>query len=243
MLDRQEFRRLSLTQSFRWRDPGQKKLADALRAGQPATLPVLNHAAGPVGVDVVLSLYWKPLWELGAEVLPLAFQSFKGGHEEAAATLVLNHVARNIFSLDATYLNDALTALAISDRDVLRQIEPDLQAITDLLHEGGKSGIRAGYIRVCELIEAISPRRLRKPHHSHTGRLAQIRERLSFPGRPVPGLTTHQAKGAEWDAVGIKLSDDDRDRLIHGLSVDSDTDRKLYVACTRARVRTVEVLP
>ncbi|GAB2615287.1 hypothetical protein GCM10027269_84790 [Kribbella endophytica] len=52
LLDRQEFRRLSLTESFRWRDPGQSQLADTLRAGQSATLPVLNHAAGP----------WEPTW-------------------------------------------------------------------------------------------------------------------------------------------------------------------------------------
>ncbi|GAB2615282.1 hypothetical protein [Kribbella endophytica] len=74
---------------------------------------------------MVLPSYWQPLWELGAEELPLAFQSFEG-HEEAAATLLLNQVARNIFSLDATHLNDALTAFAISDRDFLRQIETRL---------------------------------------------------------------------------------------------------------------------
>ena len=66
----------------------------------------------------------EPLWDLGGGVLPLAFHTFKGGTEEAAATLLLNHVTRNIFNLDVTYLNDALTALAITDRDVPRQLEP-----------------------------------------------------------------------------------------------------------------------
>ena len=62
---------------------------------------------------MVLALWWAELWKPGGEVLPLAFHSFKGGHEEAAATLPLNHVTRNVSGLDATYLNDALTALNV----------------------------------------------------------------------------------------------------------------------------------
>jgi DNA helicase-2/ATP-dependent DNA helicase PcrA len=59
---------------------------------------------------------WKPLRDLGGCVLPLAFHAFKGGTEEAAATLLLNHVTRNIFNVDATYHNDALTAVVRSAR-------------------------------------------------------------------------------------------------------------------------------
>ena len=223
-----------MTRSFRWQDPGQEQLAERLRSGQPVSLAITSHATDLAGLDVVLALWWKALWELGPGVLPLAFHAFKGGHEEAAATLLLNHATRNIFSLDATYLNDALTALAIIDREVPRQIEPQLQRIAATLRDGGKASVTVAYGQLTDLVTRISPRRLRPAHHNHTKRLALIQSRLSYPGRPAPGLTTHQAKGGEWEAVGVRLTPEERNTLAAGLNVGRDTDRKLYVACTRA---------
>jgi DNA helicase-2/ATP-dependent DNA helicase PcrA len=66
-----------------------------------------------------------------------------------------------------------------------------------------------------------------------------LQQRMSFVGRPVPGLTTHQAKGGEWDTVGVCLRDDERVALAAGLSSAEDMHRKIYVACTRARYRTI----
>jgi DNA helicase-2/ATP-dependent DNA helicase PcrA len=242
LLQRSNVRSLSLTQSFRWKDAEQRELARQLRAGEPVTLPVRDHAGGLDDIDVVLALMWKPVWDLGGGVLPLAFHAFKGGAEEAAATLLLNHVTRNIFNLDATYLNDALTALAITDRDVPRQLEPQLQEASEMLRTSGKPALRAAYGRLVEIVKTVSPRTLRPAHKSHTDRLALVQERLAHGGRPVPGLTTHQAKGGEWDMVGVRLTDSERRILAAGLSVTEDTHRKLYVACTRARRRTVELV-
>jgi DNA helicase-2/ATP-dependent DNA helicase PcrA len=241
LLHRTSVRTVPLTQSFRWREEGQRDLAVALRAGREVALPTLDPASGVEDLDVVLALWWKNLWDLGAGVLPLAFHAFKGGYEEAAATLLLNHVTRNIFDLDATYLTDALTALAIQDRDVVRQLEPDLQKVTETLGTGEKAAITAAYNELVEVVKTVSPRLLRPAHSAHTGRLAQIQQRLAYPGRPVPGLTTHQAKGGEWAMVGVRLTDSERAALASGLSVEEDTHRKLYVACTRAQISTVEV--
>ena len=94
---------------------------------------------------MVIALWWKDLWVIGGGVLPLAYHSFKGGYEEAAATLLLNHVTRNILDLDATYLGDALTALNIQDRDVPRQLEPQLQGVIDTLKPGTPAAIKAAY--------------------------------------------------------------------------------------------------
>jgi DNA helicase-2/ATP-dependent DNA helicase PcrA len=242
LLEHKKFRTLPLTRSFRWQDPGQEQLAERLRSGQPVSLAITSHATDLAGLDVVLALWWKALWELGPGVLPLAFHAFKGGHEEAAATLLLNHATRNIFSLDATYLNDALTALAITDREVPRQIEPQLQRIAATLRDGGKASVTVAYGQLTDLVTRISPRRLRPAHHNHTKRLALVQSRLSYPGRPAPGLTTHQAKGGEWEAVGVRLTPEERNTLAAGLNVGRDTDRKLYVACTRAHLLTTEVL-
>jgi DNA helicase-2/ATP-dependent DNA helicase PcrA len=241
LLQRAGVRTLPLTQSFRWREESQRSLAVALREGRGVVLPVADPTSGVEEFDVVLALQWKSLWELGAGVLPLAFHGFKGGYEEAAATLLLNHVMRSIFDLDATYLTDALTALAIQDRDVVRQLEPDLQKVTETLGTGEMAAINAAYNELVDVVKTVSPRLLRSAHHAHTGRLAQIQQRLAYPGRPVPGLTTHQAKGGEWAAVGVRLTDSERAALAGGLSVEEDTHRKLYVACTRAQIRTVEV--
>lgn len=242
LLRRTNARTLVLTESFRWKDPEQRELAEQLRAGRPVSLPVQDHLSGLGDVDVVLALMWKPLWDLGGAVLPLAFHGFKGGTEEAAAILLLNHVTRNILSLDATYLNDALTALGISDRDVPRQLEPHLQEVAEALKTPGGEAVKAAYGRLIEIVRTVSLRPLRPAHSAHTHRLKLVQERLAYAGRPVPGLTAHQAKGGEWDAVGVRVTDSERQALAGGLSVLEDTHRKLYVACTRARHRTVELV-
>jgi len=58
----------------------------------------------------------------------------------------------------------------------------------------------------------------------------------------APGLTTHQAKGGEWDVVSVCLMDEERQTLARRLPVTEDTHRKLYVACAGDRHRTVEVV-
>jgi DNA helicase-2/ATP-dependent DNA helicase PcrA len=229
---------LPLTRSFRWQTEEQRDLAANLRGGCGVILPI-----DPDKLDVVLALWWKDLWEVGGGVLPLAFHAFKGGYEEAAATLLLNHVTRNVLDLEATYLNDALTALNIQDRDVPRQLEPALQDVVDTLRPGGTQSVKNAYLKLVGVVAKVSARTLRPPHKAYTSRLALLQERISFTGRPVPGLTTHQAKGGEWDVVGVRLRDNERAALGAGLSVTEDMHRKIYVACTRARYRTIEVVP
>ncbi|WP_405056828.1 UvrD-helicase domain-containing protein [Kribbella sp. NBC_01505] len=228
---------LPLTRSFRWQSEEQRDLAARLREGREIILPI-----DPEPMDVVLALWWKELWAVSG-VLPLAFHAFKGGYEEAAATLLLNHVTRNIFDLDATYVTDALTALNIHDRDVLRQLEPGLQRVVDILRSAGAQAVKHAYLELVEVVRVVSARHLRPPHSAHTSRMALLRDRMTLTDRPVPGLTTHQAKGGEWDRVGIRLRDNERAALGSGLSSTEDLHRKIYVACTRARYRTIEVFP
>lgn len=238
LIKRSGIRTLRLTKSFRWRSEEQHDLATQLRAGQGIILPTDQS-----DIDVALALRWAELWDIGGEVLPLAFSSFKGGYEEAAATLLLNHLTLNVFGLHATYLNDALTALDVQDADASQELEPALQDVIEILRLGGKDAVKAAYLQLVEAIGIVSERNLRKLHPAHTKRLAMLQKRLEFPGRPVPGLTTHQAKGGEWQVVGLRLSPEERDALAFGLSSSEDLHRKIYVACTRARERTVELTP
>lgn len=238
LLARNGIATLPLTHSFRWQTQEQADLAGDLRNGTGVILPV-----DPDAFDVAIALRWKDLWTIGGGVLPLAYHSFKGGYEEAAATLLLNHVTRTILDIDATYLRDALTALNIQDRDVPKQLEPDLQSVIETLQPGTSAAVRSAYNQLVDVVGTVSARLLRPPHHAHTDRLKMLQSRLTHPGRPVPGLTTHQAKGGEWDVVGVLLSDSERTSLGAGLVVAQDTHRKIYVAVTRARYRTVEVFP
>jgi DNA helicase-2/ATP-dependent DNA helicase PcrA len=48
-------------------------------------------------------------------------------------------------------------------------------------------------------------------------------------------MTIHQAKGREWDRVGVRLTDGEISRLAAGLDRNVEPDRALYVALTRAR--------
>src|SRR5919205_1070754 len=60
-------------------------------------------------------------------------------------------------------------------------------------------GVTAAYDQFVDLVKILSPRYFRPARAPHTTRLAQVQERLVHRGRPVPGLTTHQAKGGEWE--------------------------------------------
>ncbi|WP_143073484.1 UvrD-helicase domain-containing protein [Actinokineospora terrae] len=228
-------RTLVLNDSFRWRDPAQRQLASDLRAGRAVSLVPSDHHA----VDVVLAVTWKQLWAAGERILPLAFQSFKGGSEEAAATLLLNHVTSTVFGRQATYLTEALLALGIDDPDITDQVYSKLQDVLDLLARNDKMAVTNAYSALAEVIKSVSSRQLRPAHHAHTRRLADLASRLAHADKPILGLTTHQAKGGEWDVVGVVLSRSERDRLLIGLDNAEETDRKLYVACTRARYRTL----
>lgn len=238
LLARNSVPTLPLAQSFRWQTEEQAELANDLRSGIGVIL-----LTDPADLDVVIALWWKDLWAIGGGVLPLAYHSFKGGYEEAAATILLNYVSRNVLDLDATYLVDALTALNIQDPDVPRQLEPELQGVIETLRPGTAAAVKAAYVELVAVIGTVSARTLRRSHAAHTGRLAALQSRMTHHGRPVPGLTTHQAKGGEWDIVGVSLRDNERKALGAGLTVTEDLDRKIYVATTRARYRTIEVFP
>lgn len=230
-----------LTHSFRWRRDAQEQLANDLRNGLPTTLPTRL----PAQVDelqVVLALEWKPLWDLSDAILPLAFASFKGTAEEAAATLLLNHMTRTALGLQATYLSEAMTALAITERHVLDQLEARFQEIVDLLRPAGARAPKEAYEALVRILQGVSPRTLRNSNHHFTKRLDLLRIRSRHVGNLVPGLTVHQAKGCEWENVGLCLKASEQGTLARGLDPDQDLDRKLYVACTRARYQTTLIL-
>ncbi|MCA1675915.1 MAG: hypothetical protein LC799_28335, partial [Actinobacteria bacterium] len=121
-------------------------------------------------VDVTLATTWKQLWTTSHQILPLAFHSFKGGAEEAAAALLLNHMTRTVFGQPATYLADSLLALGTTDPEITDQLDSDLQRVLDILVAGNSAAVIAAYRELTDVIKGVSPRRLRAAHPAHTGR-------------------------------------------------------------------------
>ena len=154
------------------------------------------------------------LWETGAHVLPLAFGSAKGNTPEAAATLLLNQLTRKVLGENATYLSDALVTLGITDLDAPRRLEP---AVIEHLASGGKAVLSTAYQSLVAAIRSESRREFPAVHWRYTQRLDDLRSRLSYFGQLIPGMTVHQAKGREWNRVGIRLSEEDRATLAAGL--------------------------
>ncbi|MFG2803844.1 UvrD-helicase domain-containing protein [Streptomyces pseudovenezuelae] len=223
--------------SFRWKSTQQQLLADQLRQGHGVTL-TQGEAAN---TDVLLALQWSHLWDAGPQVLPLAFSSNTGHTQEAACTLLLSELTQRTFGDQATFHNDALTTLGI-DHQVLQRLRPRLSALLDDL--SGTKELTALLAEFTDVIKEETGRQLPRRHPTHIARLQYLRTRLQTPSdRLVPGLTAHQAKGREWDHVGVCLTAAERETLRQGLKSINEDHRKLYVALTRARRTTVLLQP
>lgn len=234
LIGRHAFTQCDLTASFRWRSAGQEALARQLRSGESTIVdPGLATE-----VDVVLARDWKTLWDTDPHVLPMALKSASGQFQEAACTLLLNEMTRRAFGTDAVFLHEATTTLGIADDHALNELRPELQNVLDLL----AGGTEIDNARIClnKTIAAATGLTAPRKHRTHLERLEKLRARLRVPqGKLVPGLTCHQAKGREWDTVGVRLTEVDGAQLLAGLRADHEHHRAIYVALTRARARTV----
>lgn len=230
------FVRRDLRTSFRWESDEQTLLADQLRAGHGVTLPY----GRPQDMNVLLARQWKLLWDAGPHVLPLAYASSTGQTHEAACTLLLSELTQRTFGENATFHNDALTTLRL-DSEALQRLRPLLQVLLDDL--AGTADIAEIWATLNGIVSRVSDRPLpRKRNPAHTARLENLRARLQAPtARLIPGLTAHQAKGREWDHVGVRLTTPEREALRQGLSSTNEDHRKLYVALTRAKRTTATI--
>jgi len=235
------FRSLPLTKSFRWRTQEQSDLADGMRLGEGVELPLgsLND------IDVALALEWKSLWALGPGVLPLAFGRATGRTDEAAATLLLNCFTLSVLNMRAVFVGDALTTLGIVDPSAVRRLEPALREVLAALQGSPEDKVvREAYAMLATAVRSESQREQPALHWQRLVRLKELRARVtSTTAKMVSGLTVHQAKGREWDRVGVHLTPEEVDVLKGGLSKTDESHRPLYVALTRARMSTVAVNP
>lgn len=235
LIDGRGFTSSPLSQSFRFKSHGMREMSDRLRSGVAVTLPE------GASYDVMLASQWDRLWAGPANVLPLSFGR-SSNKVDAAMILLLDHVVRSQFSRRAIFLPEALALLDL-DADAYRTEGPALFAgVAAILAEPAPDGPRRALDALRPGMQLLgAPRRPRATGGDselrQLGLMAALSTRLRSGERLVPGMTIHQAKGCEWDDVGIRLAPSEIERLAVGLDRDSEGDRGLYVALTRARYR------
>ncbi|WP_405196020.1 UvrD-helicase domain-containing protein [Streptomyces anulatus] len=240
LLRQLKFEHGELRTTFRWRDsPTQTTLTQGLRRGESTALT--EGTANEV--DVVLARMWQSLWDCDPQVLPLAakWKARMGPLQKALCTLLLNELTQNALGLPALFLPDAWITLGIKDPETMEELRPGLKsALQRLAGQDNLAAIWTSLVRTVVAKARMEP----SAGHTRTPRkaLSHLRTRLNVEHeRLIIGLTCHQAKGREWDRVGVRLEESDKAILRKGLDSDIEAHRALYVALTRARHRTLAV--
>ena len=219
------------TQSFRFVGEQMPRLASDLRRGVPVTLPTISSNE----VDVALARHWGRLWSVGDNVLPLAFRTVDN-KTDASLNLLLDVVTRSRLGVTSFGREGAIAKLGLNREIFLNQQDQVFEPILADLRAGLDASVAIDLLR--DAVSALGARRPNKlKEDSEADRVAQLAA-LSVRLRQsalVPGLTVFQAKGREWDRVGVVLSGPEEELLASGLQKLDDDSCGLYVAITRAR--------
>lgn len=233
------FTTYSISQSFRFLTQHMQDLAAALRGGRPVAVP----SGGAGDLDVVLASEWAMLWSTSIQVLPFSFGRV-GNRVDAALAVLLDQVVTSHFGELSTFGPDAAVILGLDPAIMRSDGAPALVAVLDRLGNGTQVEAEAALSLLRETLVGLGSRpipRLQAAREAiRVDRLQQLAARLRST-KLVPGLTIHQAKGREWDEVGVALAATEQSRLAAGLSQAGATDRALYVALTRAKRRVVSI--
>lgn len=227
-MDDKAFVRRELPHSFRFTTEQTQLLAHQLRTGEPAALP------GAVQVEVALGRKWAALWALDANVLPLSFGRPRN-QTDAAMALLLDVATRALLRSPALFVREAVLILGIGVDRFEQEGAARLGPVLELLGaEGSAAALDALRDAVVELGAAQRPPAVVANEAGHCANLDALAMRL-VQEATVPGLTVFQAKGLEWNSVGVHLTPQDGAHLAGGLDAEVDDHRVLYVALTRAR--------
>lgn len=218
-------------QSFRFSGDQMPGLASALRASEPVTLP----AGTSDRVQVALARNWGPLWSAGDNILPLSFRTIEN-LTDAALNLLLDVVTRGRLGV-ASFGREAAIARLGLDRDrFLAEQDHLLQPVVESLRAGAPPVDALDDLRsAISTLGVTRPRRLAAAAEAErVAQLTRLAVRLA-EDTSIPGLTVFQAKGREWDSVGVVLNAGQAEILSTGLHALDDEHCVLYVALTRAK--------
>jgi DNA helicase-2/ATP-dependent DNA helicase PcrA len=240
VLARWQFDSLPLTLSFRFQSDEMRTLGAELRSGRPVQM------VGGEEYDVVLASLWDDLWQASDRVLPLSFGR-TANKTDAAGIVLLDHLVYGAFRQHAIFLPEALVLLSL-DRETYRMEGTQiLGRVVEILSGPGGDAPERALAALRQSMRDLGAQR-RPPAGSgeseqrQIDRMAALAARLRSGQQLVPGMTIHQAKGREWDHVGVRLRDTEIARLANGLDRDVESDRALYVALTRAKYTVRKVV-
>lgn len=223
-------------ESFRFRGEQMPALARELRAGASVVLP----GGLSVDVDVALARTWGQLWDVGDNVLPLAFRTI-GNATDAMLNLLLDEVTRRKLGREAFGTQAACVYLRLDPAAVSRIQSAILGPVLQALADGVSTAAVLSMLRDAAVSMGVQrrPSKLQKKGDAiRQAELSALRLRLA-QNDLIPGLTVHQAKGREWESVGYAMSPKDALLLAGGLEPLVEDHCVIYVALTRARLACV----
>lgn len=232
LLDALPFQEFEQPESFRFRGTQMPELARRLRAGEPVAVPRRTSDV----VDVALARRWTVLWNVGDNVLPLAFRTI-GNAIDAMMNLLLNEVTRRKLGRDSFGKQTACLYLSLDMCDIAAVQTAVLDPVLQSMLAGESAAGVLELLRDAALNLGANKRPSRLPRQGEPIRQAEIEAlRLRLHRNDlIPGLTVHQAKGREWPRVGVALSTKDEQMLAGGLQRLEEDHCVLYVALTRAK--------
>lgn len=219
-------------ESFRFEGDQMRELSTRLRNGSGVTVPTTVSAS----VDVAIARRWTQLWDVGDNVLPLAFRSVANA-TDAMLNLFLDEITRGALGRASFGKQAALVYLRLDPESAASNQADVLHPAIEALASGAPSSAVLDMLRSAATALGAPRRPSRLTAANEADReadLGRLRVRL---GRKdlIPGLSVHQAKGCEWNRVGVVLMPKDDQILADGLRPLEPEHCVLYVALTRAR--------
>lgn len=226
-------------QSFRFTGDQMPALASTLRAGEPVAIPTGTSD----GVDVALARNWGPLWSAGDNILPLSFRTIEN-LTDAALNLVLDVVTRGRLGVPSFAREAAIARLGLDRDRFLAEQDRALQPVVEALRGGAAPVDALDALRSAIASFGVTrPRRLAATAEAErVSQMARLAVRLNEE-KSIPGLTVFQAKGREWERVGVVLTRAQRTLLDAGLHALDDEHCVVYVALTRAKRVCLQLAP
>ncbi|WP_314742567.1 UvrD-helicase domain-containing protein, partial [uncultured Actinomyces sp.] len=218
-------------ESFRFVGEQMPLLAANLRAGIGVDLPTIDSS----DVDVALARNWTQLWTVGDNVLPLAFRTVNNA-TDAAMNLLLDVVTRTRLGTRSYGREGAIMKLGL-DREIFqaRQDQVFMPIVESLRTGKAKAQVLDDLRETIKSLGARKPSKLSEKNENDVRlQLAQLAARLRQT-TVIPGLTVFQAKGREWERVGVALYRNQIDALKSGLRELEEEHCIIYVAITRAK--------
>ena len=227
----EQFKAYQQPESFRFRGDQMPQLAADLREGIGVSLPEVASSE----VDVALARNWTQLWTVGDNVLPLAFRTVNNA-TDAAMNLLLDVVTRARLGTASYGREGAIMKLGL-DRENF-QAEQDqalIPIIKSLISGKDESQVLDDLREIIKSLGARKPGRLSEKKEADARlQLTRLAARLRQT-TVIPGLTVFQAKGREWERVGVTLYRNQIDALKSGLHELEEEHCIIYVAITRAK--------